>query len=531
MSNSKLHLRITRIITFGAIVFTIVASSISYFYAKSVEQKLTEKTLNQLFSTVKNSAEIAAFLDNEELAQEVIEGLNKNDMVMASVIVSLTGMTIASETPSANTLGWLNFPLYDPFTPLEQVGEMFIQPNLFLMNERVKNNTLEHILVLVIQTLVIAILVLILMQRVLTRPIQSIAENLHRIVPGDDHDLACPKGHEKDEIGNLIADINKLLESTRLTILQERFLRNRVENLEKHFRQIFERASAGIFLLDRHLRFTSVNQAFKNIVGVALEERRVDKQNTYLPDLFSEPKVVKGLLQDVLKNGRQTACDLRLGALINGEERWLHCLFSTVKNDDDEVLIEGLVIDVTERTFQMERILFESEHDPLTKLFNRRAGEQLLNILLTNARKNKIQLVLLLIDMDGFKQINDNFGHEAGDKVLVEIANRMQATMRKEDVLIRFGGDEFIIAFVPKVESKDEINLVVTKLLEQFNLGIILQQNSIVSVGGSIGIALFPEDGEDIETLIASADVAMYQAKRKGKNRAYKAVTESAQSA
>jgi len=520
MNSSKLHLRITRIITLGAIVFTIVASFISYFYAKSVEQKVTEKTLTQLFSTVKNSAEIAAFLDNEELAHEVIENLKKNDMITGSIISSLTGMTITSDKMPSSTPESFHFPLYDPFTPAEQIGEMHIQPNLALMHERVKNTTLEHILILVIQTLVIAILVLILMLRVLTRPIQSIAENLHSIVPGDDYSLNCPKGHANDEIGNLVIDINRLLGSARTTIKQERFLRNRVENLEKHFRQIFERASAGIFLLDHDLRFTSVNQAFKNIAGVALEERRVDKKNIDLPELFFEPKLVRDLLQSVLKSGRQTACDLRLGSLVNGEERWLHCLFSTVKNDDGEVLIEGLVIDVTERTFQMERILFESEHDPLTKLFNRRAGEQLLNILLRKASESNSQLVLLLIDLDGFKQINDNFGHEAGDHVLVEMANRMQATMRKEDVLIRFGGDEFIIAFVPKADSVDEINFVVTKLLEQFNIEIILHQNTTVVVGGSIGIAMFPEDGEDIETLIANADVAMYQSKREGKNRA-----------
>ncbi len=520
MNSSKLHLRITRIITFGAIAFTIVASSISYFYAKSVEQKLTEKTLDQLFSTVRNSAEIAAFLDNEALAHEVIDSLKKNDMVTGSIILSLTGMNITSDGMPSPTPESFNYPLHDPFTPVEQIGEMYIQPNLDLMHERVKNNTLEHILILVIQTLVIAILVLILMLRVLTRPIQSIAENLHSVVPGDDYNLNCPKGHEKDEIGNLVIDINRLLESTRTTIKQERFLRNRVENLEKHFRQIFERASAGIFLLDQELRFTSVNQAFKNIAGVALKERRENKQNIHLPELFFEPNVVRNLLQDVLKSGRQTACDLRLGSLVNGEERWLHCLFSTVKNDDGEVLIEGLVIDVTERTFQMERILFESEHDSLTKLFNRRAGEQLLNILLRKASESKSQLVLLLIDLDGFKQVNDNYGHEAGDQVLVEMANRMQATMRKEDVLIRFGGDEFIIAFVPKAESADEINFVVTKLLEQFNTEIILHQNVTTIVSGSIGIAMFPEDGKDIETLIANADTAMYQSKKEGKNRA-----------
>lgn len=517
MSSNKLHLRITRIITLGAIVFTMVASSISYFYARSVEQRLSEKALNQLFSTVENSAEIAAYLDNEALALEVVKSLTKNDKIAGSTILSLTGMNITSDI-ALNSAKSLNFPLYDPFTPSERIGEMRLYPNLVMMNARVQNTTLEHVLILAIQTLVIAILGLILMRRILTQPIQLIAAGLHRIIPGDDRCLVCPSGHEKDEIGNLVVDINKLLESTRATIKQERLLRSQVENLEKHFRLIFERASAGIFLLDSHLRLASVNQAFKNIIGIAMEERRTDKLSPYLPVLFFEPEVVRNLLQDVLRSGQKIARDLRLNTPDNSEERWLHCLFSTVKNDTGEILIEGLVVDVTERTFQMERILFESEHDPLTKLFNRRAGEQLLNILLGDAKNNNRRLALLLIDLDGFKQINDNFGHESGDKVLVEVASRMQATMRKEDILIRLGGDEFVIAFLPKNENTDEINRVVNKLLKQFNTDVILHNNSTITVGGSIGIAIFPEDGENIETLIASADLAMYQSKRKGRN-------------
>ena len=155
--------------------------------------------------------------------------------------------------------------------------------------------------------------------------------------------------------------------------------------------------------------------------------------------------------------------------------------------------------------------------DHLTGLYNRRYFYQYAEKLLKNVEQEN---VLALLDIDFFKNVNDQFGHEAGDQVLVEMANRMQATMRKEDVLIRFGGDEFIIAFVPKAESVDEINFVVTKLLEQFNTEIILQQNVTAVVSGSVGIAISPEDGKDIDTLIANADIAMYQSKREGKNRA-----------
>ena len=247
-------------------------------------------------------------------------------------------------------------------------------------------------------------------------------------------------------------------------------------------------------------------------------------QDIYLPELFVDPQQVHALLQNILETQKQIACDLQLSQINNGEERWLHCLFSTVLNDQhvdaNDVMIEGLVIDVTERTFQMERILYESEHDPLTQLFNRRAGDQLLNLMLENAKNTNSQLVLLLLDLDGFKAVNDNYGHESGDKVLIEVADRLKATIRKEDILIRLGGDEFVIAFLTR-ESHDEIDLFVNKLQERFRTEINLHDTDNVTIGSSIGIAVYPKDGATIEMLMTNADSAMYLAKKEGKNRAF----------
>ncbi len=297
--SNKLHIRITRFITLGAIIFSIAASTISFFYAQSVEQKATKNTLTQLFSTIEGSAEIATYLDNEELALEVVENLKKNDMVAESTLISSTEMIISTEISPTSFEQSQNFLLYDPFTPSDQVGEIYIKPNHELMNKRVKKEALEHAFILIIQTLVIAILMLILVRRALTQPIQSIVANLHRTIPGDDNYLDCPKGHENDKIGNLVLDINKLLESARSTIQQERQLRNRIENLEKHFRLIFERSSAGIFLLDDQLRFASVNQTFKNIAGIAMEERRAEQWPANSPRSPTSPNIARATQQSV----------------------------------------------------------------------------------------------------------------------------------------------------------------------------------------------------------------------------------------
>ncbi|SET01839.1 PAS domain S-box-containing protein/diguanylate cyclase (GGDEF) domain-containing protein [Nitrosomonas marina] len=516
--NNQLHLHITRIVTLAAILFVIIVSTAFLFYTRTVQQNFMEKSIEQLFLAISNPAKVAAFLGNKELATEIVESLSKNDFISTAILTSVSGLNISSSEPLPGSDNILFFSLHNPFDSTERVGEIRIHPNQQMLNQYVKNSTLEQVFILLALVLLVAVLMLNLMHRVLTTPIQSIAASLHRIKPGETGQLICPQGHEHNEIGKLVADINKLLTSTRCTINQERKLRSQVENMEKHFRLIFERASAGIFLLDNGFYLTSSNQAFQKIAGIVEDERRKNMKQIYLPDLFYDSKIVHEMLRGIQKTGRQTACDLRLDATVNGEERWLHCLFSTVQNDLSETMIEGLVIDVTERTFQMERILYESEHDPLTRLFNRRAGMQLLEIMLSKARKSGHLFILMLIDLDGFKAVNDNFGHDVGDSVLVEIANRMQMTIRKEDVLIRMGGDEFIIAFAIKSFVRDEIDLFIDKLQSRFKMDIQVNNFQKVTIGSSIGIAVFPHDGDNIETLITNADSAMYQSKRSGKN-------------
>lgn len=514
MNDRKLHLHIFRIVVFGAILFTGIASAISYFYFQSTEQKSMNRALAQLFSTVQRSAEIAAYLDSKELAEEVIDSLTGNDLVSGSMLLSKNGIIAASNFQPEDTGNFLTFSLYAPFSAAEQIGEVHIQPDTNLLNARVITAAAERTLILIIQIIVIAILVLIMVLRVLTRPIQSIAQNLHCIVPGDNNNLDCPKGHEQNEIGHLVGDINKLLEATRETIKQEQYLRNRIENLEKHFRLIFERASAGIFLLNKHFYLDSFNQAFRDIAGITLDERRENRRHIYLPALFHDPVAVENILHRILETGHQAAYDLRLAASGNNVERWFHCLFSAVKNDAGENLIEGLAVDVTARTVEMERILFESRHDALTQLLNRRAGEQSLDAMIEHARSNRRNIAIFLIDLDNFKSINDNHGHDTGDKVLVQVAQRMRSILRKEDILVRLGGDEFVIGFPIKNEQSEEITKVIEKLEKLLNTTVNLEADRTIMIGASIGTALFPQDGENLTLLIASADNAMYQAKR-----------------
>lgn len=152
-------------------------------------------------------------------------------------------------------------------------------------------------------------------------------------------------------------------------------------------------------------------------------------------------------------------------------------------------------------------------HDPLTKLKNR---HYLYNHLEHLVKSNKKLSALLLLDLDGFKTINDTLGHDVGDELLIQVANRIKYSLRGHDVISRFGGDEFCI-ILEEIESVDDVDIVAKKICRELSKPFTIQQNDI-SISASVGISLYPKDGKDIITLLKNADIALYQAKDKGKN-------------
>ena len=170
-------------------------------------------------------------------------------------------------------------------------------------------------------------------------------------------------------------------------------------------------------------------------------------------------------------------------------------------------------IELSESHRQLEQIAY---CDTLTSLPNRRRFTEELQIRLNQARRQGRSLALLLTDLDRFKQINDTFGHDAGDSVLIEAAVRLRGAVRESDCVARLGGDEFAILLVPAHDRQD-VEAVCRRIQESFGAEIAYQGSSL-KLGCSVGIAVFPEDGDTQETLYRSADLALYEAKRSGRN-------------
>jgi two-component system cell cycle response regulator len=155
-------------------------------------------------------------------------------------------------------------------------------------------------------------------------------------------------------------------------------------------------------------------------------------------------------------------------------------------------------------------------HDALTGLPNRRLLMDRLSLAIAHAHRNKRTMAVMYLDLDGFKQINDTLGHDAGDKLLNMVAARMAAAVRQEDTVARLGGDEFVIALWELIHV-DGLAKLVSKVIQAVSQPYVIDGHT-VSVTTSVGVSIYPTHGEDADTLMKNADLALYEAKRTGKN-------------
>lgn len=485
-----------------------------FFYQKEFSDSIatSDTHISQLFNTVRNSASVAAYLDNQELANEVTQGLSDNDIVAGVELSSQTGMHIISGDVSAvDDNKSIQFSLSSPFLPDEHAGRVIIHPNHVLIEESARKAAISQAITITAHSTVIVILVIFLVNVRLTNPLKQLIVALHQIVPGSDTRLDCPKRNKDDEIGLLVMDINQLLRATQNTIDGERRLREYMETLERRFRLIFEKASSGIVLINDKGKIILHNPSFEQMIPKTL----FDKLDSIpFEDLFADRSKVYDALKKAPLQVAPVTLDLQI--ISDDETLWLHALMSSVIDEHGNQLTECILYDISERAQRELQTKQEAERDPLTQVLNRRGGEKRIDEALEEGKISNNKCALLLIDLDKFKPINDTYGHDAGDKVLVTVSKRLNNVLRKTDTVIRWGGDEFLI-LVQQVNDELDPHAVCEKLLESLKLSIDIGDRD-VQIGASIGVSIFPDHSNDRDELIELADKAMYQVKQKGRD-------------
>lgn len=277
---------------------------------------------------------------------------------------------------------------------------------------------------------------------------------------------------------------------------------------------VFENSLDGIIITGRDSRILTVNRVFSEVTGYGREEV-LGKDPKFLQS-GQHDQVFYQAFWDALTRDGQWQGEI-WNKRKNGEiyAEWMN--ISSVKNEDGEIVHYIAVFsDITERKRAEDRIIHQAYHDALTNLPNRVLFKDRLEQALAFAHRLKhVNVAVLFMDLDRFKFINDTLGHDAGDVLLQEVAERLHGCIRAADTVARLGGDEFTV-LLPEVEHTDEALLVASKVIDAMKRPFHLAgQELYVTV--SIGISMYPKDGADVDTLMKNADAAMYHVKGQGR--------------
>jgi diguanylate cyclase (GGDEF)-like protein/PAS domain S-box-containing protein len=282
---------------------------------------------------------------------------------------------------------------------------------------------------------------------------------------------------------------------------------------EKRWRLVFERNLAGVYRSTLGGRVLDANESCAKILGF----RDVEDLMSYPASrAYADPSERDAVIERLKQTGQLTNAEVRLQKK-DGSPVWV--LANMTLSSSEEFMdgvIEGTIIDITEKKVAEEQIVYRAYHDSLTGLPNRALFKERLWVMLNHAKRHELSLAVLLVDLDRFKLINDTMGHSAGDALIREAAARLQRCVTDEGLLARAGGDEFAL-LIPDVEHAEDAARVAESVLAQMQEPFIISGNAFY-VSASIGISLYPNDGTDAETLLKSADAAVFHAKHVGRN-------------
>ncbi len=294
---------------------------------------------------------------------------------------------------------------------------------------------------------------------------------------------------------------------------EERRLRQEREIGERKFRSIFEHAATGIFLLDHQGALMSCNPAFREILMTL--DARARSPGTGIPALFdNDAKHVRDMIEACQRENRSIQRDVKVRSHDGKSDRWLHLTLTKI----EDVVFQGVVNDITDRKEAEASALETAMTDSLTGILNRLGFEtRLTEKFQRGYRSSDTTLALLLIDLDRFKQVNDTHGHDAGDLVLIGVANLLKRLIRKTDLVGRLGGDEFVV-LLSSVASIEALESIAQKIVEGVARPFDLGGGRVANIGASIGIAISRYASSNQEQLFKQADEAMYQAKKAGRD-------------
>lgn len=518
--NKSLTSRLIVTLLISALIYmvAIAGALIEFGIKKAKDNALIQQ--EKLVTTVRASASIAAYVENEEIAEEVGSSLLLHPEILAVKITSNESFNYVKQRDiGLGDIDWeqsgYQYILLSPVNNLS-TGSISIILNEELLNQNAIDVVEAQIKLLVFQTIILLIVMLIAIKKVVGTPLKRVAAQLAIIRPGEETKLTLDEQHQNDEIGLVTSSVNQFVESATSAIHTERALREKISLMEKHYRNVLEKAQIGFFVLNEKTELLKGNDVLFESLERHLLLSKEDILGQCLFDSFLKDSTLGNKLAKKAKLTQEPISQEFVIEPILGEPVWIQLLISAYQDSTTlEWYYEGVIYNVTDRVIKEQQALNLAQLDTLTGLKNRLGCADFL--LKSKPGSEDKVLAVMVLDLDGFKTVNDTFGHAAGDEVLCIIAQRLKNQVRQnKDLVSRLGGDEFAVLISCDQKSTNLVEYIAQKLIDTVSKPIVLKQGAMVNVGVSIGIA-FDVTGE-FDVCLSLADEAMYQVKKDGKN-------------
>lgn len=324
-----------------------------------------------------------------------------------------------------------------------------------------------------------------------------------------------------DEVGQLVGGFNRLLD----TLAQQQEVMRQSELFKQ---AVLNSVAAKIAVLDQDGVILEVNEAWRRDASDGL--RSPGQHSTAMKEGSNFLVACEGLESEAAQDNAMSA-QLGIRAVLAGRiprfyleypshvplrQRWFSMSVTPMAGQARQAAVVSLE-DISERVLMAQQVRELAFYDPLTNLPNRRLVLERLSQQVVRARRAKTRLALLFIDLDKFKPINDELGHEVGDWLLQAVAQRVLDCLRASDTAARLGGDEFVV-LLPDLQQTEAAMLVAEKIRRALDQEFVTEQGLVLNISSSIGVALYPDHGETEKELLRLGDEAMYQAKKSGRN-------------
>ena len=502
------------ILVFGGLVGGIAGAGSARLIEDKEHRRLNDALVESM-AAVQRTASVAAYARDEQLAAEVVAGLLQSSSVAhaeileGETVLAAVGVGAAQESPNGAAL---RRQLRSPFDATETIGELRVVPASAFIAAKAADYSRLVASLLAVLVLSITLGVAWLVGRGVTRGIGRLAGELHGLDVMSGSKVTVPAGHAEDELGRLAGDINALLDRVEAALAREREARGLHAAAERKWRLIFDNAGSGLFTLDSGGGLVEWNPALVRALGLKDEERGISGASLAAL-LGDEGGRLERMVAAIVEGDEVASADFERRDL-EGGSRWLHVVLNAIEGRRD--LLQGIVNDITERKRAEDKARAQAERDALTGLLNRRGLERAYS-----SRRHEYAgtagLGVLLVDLDGFKWVNDNHGHEAGDELLQLVARRIEGVVRRSDKVARIGGDEFVL-LLDDLKSMSMARNIAAKLVDAIGQPFAVLDGRKVRIGASVGVVFTQYPSGELAELLRRADAAMYEAKKAGKS-------------